>query len=217
MDGTLEALISDELGGKLKNASLVASELGKMIRGTFGNPDATVEERAIDRETALSHVRYLADNYFDDPDKANAFINKVQRFADNDILREKGYVVFDNSDMTPFKSYMSSVKDSDSVSSTAYARLYQDSSVLDKDSGPQQANAFFNSLRGGEGVAEILEAGGFSAFIKAIGNNKAEWDALLSGNFAKNEKYVEDIINNVKSTLDEDHVAKSLARFMKAF
>jgi hypothetical protein len=189
MEGTLEALISGELNGKLKNASLVASELGKMIRGTFGNPDATVEERAIDRETALSHVKYLAENYFDDPDKAKAFLEKVQRFADNDILREKGYVVFDNSDMQPFKSYMSSVKGSDSVSTAAYARLYQDLGALEKDSDPQKANAFFNSLRNSnENVLGIMSSGGFDAFIKAIGKNKAEWDAILADNFAKNEE-----------------------------
>jgi hypothetical protein len=218
MEGSLEDLITDELGGKLKNASLVASELGKMIRSSFINPDATVEERAIDRETALNHVRYLAKNYFDEPDKAKAFLDKVQRFADNDVLREKGYIVFDNSDMQPYKSYMSSVKDSGSVSTSAYARLYQDSSVLEKDSDPQKAGAFFNSLQSNNvNVLGIMNSGGFNSFIEAIGKNKAEWDAILSGNFAKNEKYVSDIISNVKSTLDEDYVAKSLARFMNAF
>jgi hypothetical protein len=218
MEGTLEDFISDKLGGKLKNASMVASELGKMIRGTFGNPDASVEERAIDRETALSHARYLAENYFDDPDDAKAFLKEIQRFADNDILREKGYVVFDNSDMKPFKSYMSSVRDSDSVNLSAYAKLYRDSNALEKDSDPQKAYSFFNSVHeNNANVLELLNTGGFNALYNAISKNKQEWDALLSENFAKNEQYVSDIIDKAKDSLDEDRVAKSLARLMKAF
>lgn len=50
-------------------------------------------------------AQYIADNYFDNPEDAKAFMDTINRFAENDILRDKGYVVFDNGSDAPFKSY----------------------------------------------------------------------------------------------------------------
>src|SRR5690606_30561047 len=51
--GTLEQFLFEKLEGKTNNASLVAIEIAKNIRGTVNNPQATVEERAVNRKTAL--------------------------------------------------------------------------------------------------------------------------------------------------------------------
>lgn len=193
-EGTLEKFISDGLEGKVKNASLVADELGKMIRGTIHNPDATVEERATVRETALKHAEYLAQNYFDNPDEAKAFLDGINRFAENDVMREKGYIVLDNSDMAPFKSYQSSVKDG-GISWNTYAKQHGLSSVKDIFADQKTLSSFYSALQ----------------------KNNQKWSEDTVKSFDEYEQKVTDIISQIKSSLSEDDVANSLQRLMKAF
>lgn len=194
-DGTLEKHISDSLEGKVKNASLVADELGKMIRGTISNPDASVEERAANRETALKHASYIAENYFDDPDEAKAFLDGINKFAENDIMREKGYIVLDNSDFAPFKSYESPVNSYGGVSWETYA----------KKAGFSSASEVF------------ADKGTLNKFYTSLHDNSKVWDEELTKSFEENENKVTDIINLIKGSLNEDDVASSLQRLMKAF
>jgi len=192
-NGTLEKFISDGLEGKAKNASLVASELAQMIRGTVYNPNATVEERAANRETALRNVESIVQEYFDNPDEAKAFLDGINRFAENDILREKGYTVIDNSDIAPFRSY--TLATDGSVSWSEYAKKYGKSDVREIFANPKE----------------------LEAFVKAISGNSQKWNAEIVKSFEDNEKKVADIISKAKESLNESVVANSLQRLLKAF
>jgi hypothetical protein len=97
-DGSLEKSLTDYLEGKAINPSLVAAELSRMLKSTYSNPGATIEERAVTRETAVRNAEYIAQNYFRDHDEAQGFMALVRKAAEKDILREKGYFAFDNSD-----------------------------------------------------------------------------------------------------------------------
>ena len=94
-EGTLEHFIFNALEGRAAHPQAVALELTRMIRSSSLNPDASVAERAVTREMGMHHVRYIAENFFDDPAEGRAFVAEVNRFAENDILRERGYCVTD--------------------------------------------------------------------------------------------------------------------------
>ena len=161
-----------------------------MIRGAVYNPNASVEERAINRETALRHTEYIAANYFDSPGEAKAFLDGVNRFAENDILREKGYTVIDGADIAPFRSYINPADGS--IGWSAYATKYGKSDIREIFANPYERQLFFNSLSA----------------------NQKKWSEEIIKAFENNEKAVADIINTVKSTLDETDVADSLRRLI---
>lgn len=193
-EATLEKFIADSLAGKAASASFVAFELGKMIRGTIHNPDITVEERACARETALRHADYIAQNFFDDPGEAKLFLEGINRFADNDILREKGYIVFGNSDLAPVKSYLMSDLP-ENINWSEYARKLGYSSIHDVFESPEMLNAFFSALQ----------------------ENRQEWDEEIAKSFSANEANVADVIRRVKASLKEADVMNSMQRLLRAF
>lgn len=108
-ENTLQYTIKQALEGKVENASLYAAELAAAIRGSVSMPEKSMEERAAYREMALKQARYIAEHYFDNKQEASSFMNEIIKYYENDVLREKGYVVIDNSDLTPFKKYSSPV------------------------------------------------------------------------------------------------------------
>lgn len=193
--GTLGEYIKKNLEGKAINPSLVASEMVRNISGSVYNPNATVEERAINRETALRHIEYIAQNYFSDPDEAQAFVDGVKGFAEKDIMREKGYIVADNSDMAPFRSYgMGSNYSKGSINFNEYAKKYG-TSMDELKANPEK----------------------LAAFNIALGKYQDKWYEEIVKDFEDNEKRVADIIAKVKGSLSETAVNDSLQRILKAF
>ena len=192
-DGTLEKFITDSLDGKARNASLVADELGQMIRGAAYNPNSTVEERATNRETALKIAEKISKKYFDNPDEAKAFMDEINRFAENDILREKGYTVLDNSNLAPFRSYTSAIDGN--VNWSEYTKKYGKSDLHEIFANPKE----------------------LESFVKAINKNSEKWNAEIVKDFEDNEKKIADIIEKVKNSLNETDVTNSLQRILKAF
>lgn len=130
-ENTLHHTIHQAMEGKVKNASLYAAELANSIRSSVSMADKSVEERAAYREMALKQAEYVAENYFDNLEERTAFMDEVNRYYENDMLREKGYVVFDNSDLGPFKKY-SSPRDKGNVSYMALAREYMDEDTFER-------------------------------------------------------------------------------------
>lgn len=195
-DGTLEKHIKDSLADKAKNASLVAGELGEMIRGTMHNPDATVEERATNRETALKLAEQIAKDYFDDPLDAQAFLEGINRFAENDVLREKGYIALDNSDIAPFKSYESPSAPDGGISWNAFIEKYGSASAKEIAEDPKQREKFYLSL---------------------LQENKEKWSEDIIKEFDENEKRVTEIIDKVKSAASEFDITADWQRLLKAF
>jgi len=188
---SLGGFVVKALEGKAEKAGFVANELQRMISGTLFNNDASLEERAMNREIGLKNAEYLAENYFDNPDEAKAFLDEVYRFAENDILREKGYIVFENSDMKPFRNYESPLDGQ--ISWNAYAEVagIKLEDVMNK---PQE---FFKLLN--------------------TNNNRSKWSEEIVKNFEENEKQVDDIISGIRSSLSESTVNSSLQRILKGF
>ncbi|AOY74662.1 hypothetical protein [Clostridium formicaceticum] len=180
-DGTLEQFLSKKLEGKVQNATLLASEITSQIRGTISNQSATIEERAINRETALKLAEYIAQNYFDDADEANDFLREINKYAENDILREKGYIAFDNTDMRPFKSYTLPTAPDNYVSSTAYA----------KKCGYTDFKDIFN------------DSSKLKDFIKAVQKNGERWREEIVKDFEENAQNIQTIINNFKNSMSD--------------
>lgn len=125
-EGTLQHTIQTALEGKLKNVSLYANELADAIRGTATHSEKTVEKRAIYRETALAHAKYIAATYFDNEKEAEDFLNEIKKYAENDILREKGYTVLDGSNLEPFKSYSSPMAKNGEISFHGLIKHYME-------------------------------------------------------------------------------------------
>jgi ribosomal protein S17E len=192
-EGTLEKFITDSLVGKARNASLVAGELSQMIRSAAYNNGATVEERAVMRETGMKNAEYIAHNYFDNPNEAKAFLDGIKRFYEYDILREKGYTVIDNAGIAPFKSYIS-LPDGN-ISLNTYAKKFGASDIWEIYNNPQTKKEFNNALN----------------------VNRDKWNEEIIKDFEDNERKVIDIINLVKNSLNENIVADSLTHLLRAF
>lgn len=197
-EGTLEKFIADKLAGKAANAEYVAYELGQMVTGTRYNSGATVEERAVIRETALKNAEDIARIYFDDPAEAKAFLEELHRFADNDILREKGYIVFDNADIAPRKPY--------------------ESTLHGEPAGAVKITGEYVKKFCGYSVQELYEDGEkLKAYFEAWMTHHQTWEATIVNDFAANEKTVTAIMDKVKASLNETDVAESLQRLLKFF
>ncbi|PKM49185.1 MAG: hypothetical protein CVV02_17105 [Firmicutes bacterium HGW-Firmicutes-7] len=187
-EGTLEHLLTDKLEGKAKNASLVASEIAKKIRGTVNDPDATIEERAVNRQTGLKLAEYIAQKYFDNDDEANDFLAEINKYVENDVLREKGYVVFDNSDMKPFKGYTLPTAPDDYIRASAFAEKYGDTSLKE---------IFDDSVK-------------LEGFLKELHKNGGKWREEIVKDFNQNEQRVQNIIDKFSPSLVNEQYVKNI-------
>src|SRR5690625_2264266 len=167
-ENTLHHTIHKTIEGKVKNASLYAAELAKSIRSSISMPDKSAEERAAYREMALKQAKYVAENYFHNEEERAAFMDEVKRYYENDLLREKGYVVFDNSDLEPFKRY-SSPRDDGEVSYMTFAREYMDENTFERlvnnEATKEETDKFLKQLVSNQGKwrKEIIEAAKLNA------------------------------------------------------
>ena len=176
------------------NSSLVASELGQMIRSAAYNNGTTVEERAVLRETGMKNAEYIAQNFFDNPDEAKAFLDGIKRFYYNDILREKGYTVLEGSGSPYiFKSYTS--PHNGEININEFSKKYGISDVKSLLSDPIK----------------------WTEFTSELNKNKDKWSEEIIKAFEDNAQNVTNIINLVKSSLNEESVTSSMARILKAF
>ncbi|KKB34530.1 hypothetical protein PYH69_08540 [Mammaliicoccus lentus] len=88
--------------------------------------DKSAEERAAYREIALKQAEYIAEKYLDNEQEATSFMNEINKYYENDVLREKRYVVIDNSDLKPFKNYSIPLSNDNDVSFYTLAKKYMD-------------------------------------------------------------------------------------------
>jgi len=148
-ENTLHHTIHEAMEGKVKNASLYAAELAGSIRSSISMAHKNIEERAAYREMALKQAEYVAENFFDNEEERAAFMDEINRYYENDLLREKGYVVFDNSDLEPFKRY-SSPRDNGKVSYMTFAREYMDEDTFERwitnEATKEEIDKFFRQL-----------------------------------------------------------------------
>ena len=202
-EGTLHRFITDALIDKARNVTLIATELTEALQGTLYASDSTVAERALKREAALRSAQYIAENYFDDPNEAKAFLDTITKFADNDILREKGYIVWDNSDVAPYRNYSSPVSE---WTANAMAKYFGASDEILKD--PLKIISFVNSklapMAHYDGTKEPVHP-----TIRKMLND-------LSKAFEENEKQVDDVISKAVMSMDKTFLDNYQQRLLKA-
>ena len=151
-------------------------------------PDKSAEERAAYREMALKQAEYVAENYFDNEEERAAFMEEVNRYYENDLLRERGYVVYDNSDLEPFKKY-SSPRDDNKVSYMTHASEYMDEDTFER---------WINYATKEE----------TDKFLRQLVNNRAKWSREIiekvEQNAQKAEKAIADVQDMFASFVWED-------------
>jgi hypothetical protein len=92
--GTLEHLVLTALINPTMDfatANRFTTELSYLINGTydaFGDPKESLAERIVNREKGLILAEYIAENYIDDPDAKQAFLDGVKQFADSAVERD---------------------------------------------------------------------------------------------------------------------------------
>ena len=88
--GSPEEKMDLALGNESLNSSWVTHELTLALRQTAFNKTASVEQRAINRESALKCAQYIADKYLDSG-KKDKFMSAVNRIYTEDLYNDKGY------------------------------------------------------------------------------------------------------------------------------
>lgn len=193
---SLEGYIASALNGKVQNSYVVANELGQMIRGAaYDRNNSTIDERAVRRETALLNAQYIADQYLHNPDEAKAFLKKVQEAADNDILREKGYVVIEGSGIEPFRNYTMPGAPEGYVNTSALLKKYDPNlSMRELMENPSKYNAFASEAQ----------------------KYEQQWAAETILSFEQNAANVDGIIKQVKDTFDRSLAEENIQRLIAA-
>ncbi|WP_040982730.1 hypothetical protein [Oceanobacillus jeddahense] len=183
-ENTRQHTIKGALEGKVVNASIYAAELGSAIRSSISMPDKSAEERAAYREMALKQAEYITEHYFDDEQEAKSFMDEINRYYENDVLREKGYVAIDNSGIEPFKKYSSPISNNNEVSFYTLAKNYMEEDDLEQ---------FIN----GKGApAESAK------FLDQLQMNKEKYSEAIRNEFKLNEQQMEERIAGTKSMLE---------------
>lgn len=183
-ENTLHHTINEAMEGKVKNASLYAAELASAIRSSISMRDKSAEERAAYREMALKQAQYIAENFFENEEEATAFMNEINKYYENDLLREKGYIVIDNSDLEPFKSYSSPLRKDGDVSFYTLAKRYMD-------------EEYFERWINGEGTPKES-----AKFLMQLENNREKYNKEIIEQFELNEQQIVAIVADVKSMFE---------------
>ena len=185
-ENTLYHTISKGLEGKVVNEGVYAAELTNSLRSAVSNQDKSAKERAAYREMALKQAEYIAENYLDNEAERTAFMDEINRHYENDLLREKGYVVFDNSDLEPFKKY-SSPRDGGQISYMTFAKEYMDDDTYERwinnRATKEETDKFFSQLAANHGnwSKKIVETAEIEAkeAEKAIADVKEMFESFL--------------------------------------
>jgi hypothetical protein len=103
--GSAEYFIFNALNGKVENAFDIAVQLGEMVFADehYGTPGKDLETAAADREAGRDLAKYIAENYFDNPEEAKAFMDKINKFIKNSEMRDQGYIIY-AADGNPWKN-----------------------------------------------------------------------------------------------------------------
>ena len=104
-EGSIEELVSKGLEGSLKKAeaNLVAFELGKLINCSSYYYGMTIEKQAVNREIGMRLAEHFTQAYFDDPDEAQACLDRINSFIDRNEMLDKGYYYWEGQAYESYK------------------------------------------------------------------------------------------------------------------
>ncbi len=205
-DNTPESTINNILDGNAINSSVVTNELSNMLRQTITNSDASVTERAENRESALKCAQYIAGKYLDDPSEAKEFMSAIYNIYEDDVYTDKGYTEIEP-DVWVREG---SMKTGDKILPPDYATVaFADSYCkahglsstmgLSKDEWEEYVDALFDFLRSSSSeTKEKLDAEGRKAFVQ-------------------NENNVTEATENAKLNFNYSLFNNNIARLLKAF
>jgi hypothetical protein len=114
--GTIENCIFNALDGKVDNAANVAIQLANMIfdprqlsENREGENWALIftdseewEARAANREAGRDLVNYIAENFIDDPEEAEKFIEQMEKYIKNSELQDQDHAIDNAEKITDF-------------------------------------------------------------------------------------------------------------------
>jgi len=193
------------LDGKARNPSMVVSELVSSLLATVTSPHLSVAERAILRETAFRSAQYIADNYFDNPNEAKTFMDMITKLRDDDILREKGWIVRGGYSL-PYKSYTSPFRDDGYITPQATAQFLGAPPEYFWDQS--KSIEFINDF-----VSKRAPLHSQTAALAWDANLRT---AILNAWYG-NEREVTNIISQMLADFDNGNVDSYLERILKAF
>lgn len=181
-EGTFAHTIASALEGKLENPSVYAVNLEAALRGSNGDME-NIEAKALQREIAVQHAKYIAANYFENEEEAHAFLSEVEARAERAALYERGYSVHEGE---VYRNYTSPM-DNGRVSFNELAKRYMD-------------EEYYERFMSGKGTAEESKA-----FLLAIQKNEQKYLKEIADEFEENEKliteqqnYVKELVSNIE-------------------
>jgi hypothetical protein len=245
MEGTLQKLVLDVVNSKMDpaTANKFTAELSHLIQGTwdvFGNPNETLEERVGNREKGLKLAEYIAENYIDEPDEKQRFLDGVKHFYNNAVLRDKGYVVIEGPQEQILKPEQSITGINISSFDMAWKAAVKSVSTMSFTDESERLNAqhdeyiknLLSDPKNAE-VAKLYEAGeinlgaAMNYMMKLARYGSIDGPSFGSSNktstgngspdtLVVNEKTVANTIEQVKNSLDMDAIKEEVQRMVKS-
>lgn len=201
-----ESTINNILAGKAINSSVATNELSNMLWQTITNKDASVTERAENRESALKCAQYIAGKYLDDPDESNKFMSAINNIYEEDVNRDKGYTEIDPGEWIREGSTKTGNKIlppdyATEAFTRSYCKAHGRSSLIGFSLAQWEdyVNELMDFLKSSSAeTKEKLEAEGIKAFIQ-------------------NENNVTEATENAKLNFNYSLFNNNIARLLKAF
>jgi len=199
--------VAEMLEGKARNATLAASELVNSLQGSIFYKDSTISERAIMREAAFQSAQYIADNFFENPNEAKDFMELITKIRDDDILREKGWIVNDHFELLePYRNYSAPGRQDDYISPMGTARHLGASEEIWRVQ--TKAIEFI--------VNEVSKRAPLHSETDALNRDANLKDEIFTV-WHKNEREAGEAISKVLSDFNNDVTVSYLQRILKAF
>ena len=201
-----ENTINNILEGKAINSSVVTNELSNMLRQTITNKNASVTERAENRESALKCAQYIADKYLDDSNEAKQFMSAIDDIYEEDVYTDKGYFEIEPGEWVR----EGSVKTGDTklppdyatqAFTRAYCKAHGFSSLVGLNK--TEFNDYTDAL--------------FDFFRSSSSKTREKWETEGRKAFVQNENNVTEATENAKLNFNYSLFNNNIAILLKAF
>lgn len=177
-EGSLENEIYTKTKGKVKSAVSFSYLVGTGIQASISMPGATVEYRAIMRETARLHLEHASESM--EEEEAQDFMDIVNEFYNEDVLREMGFRI--GEDGVPVPGFQS--ESSEEATFNEFAKRFGEEGFLDR-------------LKNGE-----TKEGEFLSFIAKLQQNRKAWTEIIREDFDKRSEAIGKQVERMQEMFD---------------